>query len=94
MPEFVVSKRLGSLAAAVAVVGIGVMAMPGHAQAWWRGGCCAVGIGIFAPPVVVAPPIYAPPPVYYPPPLAYAPPQRPWIPPHWEGGYWVPGHWG
>jgi hypothetical protein len=94
MPGSMMAKRLGALGAAVALVGIGVAAMPSQAHAWWRGGCCAVGIGIFAPPVVVAPPLYVPPPVYYPPPVAYAPPQRPWIPPHWEGGYWVPGHWG
>jgi hypothetical protein len=43
--------------------------------------------------------VYAPPPVAYaPPPVAYAPPpyyptHRIWVPPHWEGPYWVHGHW-
>ena len=90
-------KRIGALAAIVGLVTIGVTAMPGKAEAWWRGGvCCAVGI--YVPPVVVAPPVYyGPPPVVYaPPPGYYAPPppqQGAWIPGHYEGGYWVPGHW-
>ena len=93
------TKRLGVLAAVVGLVAIGVAAMPGKAEAWWRGGwCCGIGIGVVIPPVVVAPaPYYAPPPVYYaPPPTAYYPPpapQRSWVPGHYEGGYWVPGHW-
>jgi hypothetical protein len=91
-------KRLGSLAALAALVGVGIIAMPGQAQAWWRGGwCCGVGIGLYVPPIVVAPPAYyAPPPVYYaPPPAAYYPQQQGvWIPGHWQGGYWVPAHWG
>jgi hypothetical protein len=93
------SKRLASLAGFLALAAVGVAAMPGKAEAWWRGGwCCGIGIGIALPPVVVAPPpvYYAPPPpAYYPPPVAaYYPPPRPvWVPPHWQGGYWVPGHW-
>jgi hypothetical protein len=92
--QSVIAKRLGSFAAILALVGIGVMGAPRQAQAWWRGGCCAFGFGFIAPPIVVAPPVYAAPPVYYPPPVAYYPPSRVWIPPHWQGGYWVPGHWG
>jgi hypothetical protein len=88
-------KRVGAVAAVLALAAVGTAATPGKAEAWWRGGwCCAIGIGI--PPVVVAPaPVYAPPPVYYAPPPAYyaAPQQRQWIPGHYEGPYWVPGHW-
>ena len=86
-------KRLGAISAVAGLAALGVAAMPGQANAWWRGP--GVGIGIWVPPVVVAPaPVYAPPPAYYaPPPVAYYPPQRVWVPAHWQGGYWVPGHW-
>jgi|HubBroStandDraft_2_1064218.scaffolds.fasta_scaffold820405_1 hypothetical protein len=101
-------KRFGATAAVLGLVAVGVTAMPGKADAWWRGGyCCGVGIGVVVPPIVVAPgPVYAPPPAYYaPPPAAYYPPQQQpyyappqqqqgtWIPGHYEGGYWVAGHW-
>lgn len=92
--------------AVAGLLGLAILATPGQARAWWRGG---YGVGIWIPPVVVAPPVYAPPPVYYaappavvyaPPPVlyasppqAYTPPARYWVPPHWEGGYWVSGHW-
>lgn len=89
-------KRLGTVGAVAALALVGAAAMPHEARAWWHG----VGIGIVVPPVVVAPPVYAAPPpvVYAPPPVAYAPapyyaPRRVWIPPHWEGPYWVRGHW-
>jgi len=89
------AKRLGAISAVAGLAALGVAAMPGQAQAWWRGP--GIGIDLWIPPVVVAPaPVYAPPPVYYaPPPVAYyAPqPQQVWVPPHWQGGYWVPGHW-
>jgi hypothetical protein len=89
------NRRVGAVLAIAGLAAIGIAALPGKAEAWWRGGCCAVGIGIGLPPVVVGPPAYYPPPTYYPPPVAYyPPPQRAWIPPHWQGGYWVPGHWG
>ena len=85
-------KRLGTVAAVAGLACVGITAIPRDANAWWRGG---VGVGIWVPPVVVAPPpvyvarpvVYAPPPVYYP------PPRRVWVPPHWEGPYWVRGHW-
>jgi len=81
-------RKLGVVLATAALAAIGVAALPGKAEAWWRGGwCCGVHVGVFVPPIVVGPPAYAPPPVYY------APPPRYWVPPHWEGGYWVPGHW-
>jgi hypothetical protein len=87
--------RLSAALAVVGLAGIGIAALPGKAEAWWRAGwSCGIGFGVVVPPVVVAPPIYAPPPVYYPPPVTYyPPPRRLWIPPHWQGGYWVPGHW-
>ena len=53
----------------------------------WRG-CCwgpRVVVGIAPPVAAVAPS------------AAYGPlpagPVRVWIPPHWNGPYWVPGHW-
>ena len=88
------AKRLGAISAVAGLAAIGVAAMPGQAQAWWRGP--GIGVGIWVPPVVVAPaPVYVPPPAYYaPPPVAYYPPPgRAWVPPHWQGPYWVPGHW-
>jgi hypothetical protein len=87
--------RTGAVLAIIGLAVIGIAALPTKAEAWWRGGwwCCGVRFGVVVPPVVIGPPVYAPPPVYYPPPVAYAPPPRAWIPPHWEGGYWVPGHW-
>jgi hypothetical protein len=87
-----VLKRVGSVAVVAGLAAVDVAAMPQNANAWWSGG---VGVGIWVPPVVVAPPVYAPPPVaYYPPtPPYYPPPRRVWVPPHWEGPYWVRGHW-
>jgi hypothetical protein len=90
----VTTKRLTSIAAVIGLAAVGVAAAPHEADAWWRGG---FGVGIVVPPVVVAPPpvYYPPPPVAYaPPPPAYYPaPGRVWVPPHWEGPYWVRGHW-
>jgi hypothetical protein len=93
-----VLKRFGAVAAAAGMAAVGVAAMPHEAKAWWRGG---YGVGIWVPPGVVAPPAYYPPTAYYNPPVAYAPPPaayygpplRAWIPAHWEGPYWVQGHW-
>ena len=93
-----ITKRLGSLAAIVGLAAIGIAAAPHEAKAWWRGGW---GVGIAVPPVVVAPPVYAAPRYYAPPPVAYAVPPGPyysgprrvWIAPHWQGPYWVRGHW-
>jgi hypothetical protein len=89
-------KRLGAVAGLAGLATVGIAVAPHDAKAW----CCSVGIGIALPPVVVAPPVYAPP-VYVAPPVAYAPPPPPyyvaprrvWIPAHWEGPYWVRGHW-
>jgi hypothetical protein len=91
-------KRLGPMAAVAGLAAVGVAAMPHDANAWWRGG---IGVGIRVPPVVVAPPpvylappvVYAPPPIYYPPPVYYPAPRRVWVPSHWQGPYWVRGHW-
>jgi hypothetical protein len=81
--------------ALMALVFVGAFAAPAHA--WWRGG---VWVGVapapyyYAPPHYYAPPpvVYAPPPVYYPPP-AYSPYRPVWVPRHWNGWRWVPGHW-
>jgi hypothetical protein len=86
--------RLASIAAVAGLAVVGTAAMPHDANAWVR-------FGVFLPPVVIGPayvppPVYVAPPVVYapPPPYAYyAPPRRAWIPPHWQGPYWVPGHW-
>ncbi|MEA2776316.1 MAG: hypothetical protein QOF90_1722 [Acetobacteraceae bacterium] len=98
-------RHFASVAAVLGLAAVGATAMPHEAHAWWRGG---VGIGVWVPSVVVVPPpvVYAPPPVAYasppvayaPPPVAYAPSpyyptNRIWVPPHWEGPYWVHGHW-
>jgi hypothetical protein len=89
-----VLKRVATLGAVAGMAALGVIAMPHQANAWWRGG---YGVGIWVPPVVVAPPppvYYAPPPVaYVPPPGYYVAPRRVWIPAHWNGPYWVRGHW-
>ena len=87
-----VLQRLGSLAAIAGMAAVGVMALPHDANAWWR---YRYGARIWVPPPVVVVPGYAPPPVVYAPPPAYyyGPPRRAWVPPHWEGPYWVPGHW-
>jgi hypothetical protein len=54
----------------------------------WHGCCWAPGVAVgVAPPVVALAP-----PVVYAPPLVV--PGRVWIRPHWNGPYWVPGHWG
>jgi hypothetical protein len=86
-------KHLASVAAVLGLAVVGIAAMPHDAKAWWRGG---VVIGVWVPPVIIAPPpvVYAPPPVAYASPPAYYPvPRRVWVPPHWEGPYWVRGHW-
>jgi len=98
-----IRKRLGTLAAAAAALTIGMAALPGQAHAYWvwRGG---VRVWIPAPAYVVAPPppvYYAPPrPYYVAPPVVYAPPppvvvvpRRVWVPAHYRGPYYVPGHW-
>jgi hypothetical protein len=88
-------KRLGAISAVAGLAALGVAALPGQANAWWRGP--GIGIGIALPPVVIAPaPVYVAPPAYYaPPPVAYYPPPagQVWVAPHWQNGYWVPGHW-
>ncbi len=89
-------------AAAIAAFSMTLLT-PKPAAAWWNHpgwhhgwrGCCwgprvVVGVPpvvIGVPPVVVGGPpvVYAPPPVY---------PGRVWIRPHWNGPYWVHGHWG
>jgi hypothetical protein len=93
--QMVNTRRLGTMAVLGGMVMAGVAGVPHPAQAW---------IGVYGGPVYVAPPpmyygprvyVAPPPPVYYarPPAVYYAPRPRVWIPPHWEGPYWVRGHW-
>jgi len=95
-PAMTLFRRLGGLAAVAGLAAVTLAATPGSAHAWWRSG---VHVGIWVPPVVIAPPpVYVPRPVYVPPPVypapyAYAPPARVWVPPHWNGPYWIRGHW-
>ena len=83
------SKRLASIAAVLGLAMVGVTAMPHDANAWWRRGYW------IAPVVVVPPPVYyaRPPVVVVAPPVAYYAPRRVWVPAHWNGPYWVHGHW-
>lgn len=87
--EMVKANRLASIAAVLGLAAVGVMAMPHDANAWWRR-------GIWIAPEVVAPPpyYYARPPVVVVAPAPYYGPRRVWIPPHWNGPYWVHGRWG
>lgn len=84
-------KRLASIAVVLGLATAGVTAMPHSANAWWRR-------GVWIDPVIVAPgpPVYyaRPPVVVVAPPPYYLAPRRVWVPAHWEGPYWVRGHWG
>jgi hypothetical protein len=83
------TKRLAAGCAVVGLAAIGLVAMPGQANAWWYNHGWGYGVGVYVPPVVVAPaPVYYPAPSYY-----YAPPVRAWIPAHYQNGYYIPGHW-
>jgi hypothetical protein len=58
--------------AVLALIGFGVLAAPGVAEAWWHHGPrWHGGFYYVAPPVYVPPPVYVAPPVYQP---YYAPP--------------------
>ncbi len=89
-----ISKLLTTVTAAAAMVAVGVAALPGKANAYVVYGG---GVRVWVPgPVYVAPPpvvYYAPPPVYYAPQPVYVAPQHVWVPAHYEGPYFVPGHW-
>lgn len=91
--------RFAAAVAVLGLTGLGVMAAPSPAQAWWAHGGWGWGglhVGIALPPIVIAPPYYSPPPVAYypPPPVYYVPRPGPvWVRPNWRNGYWVPGHW-
>ncbi len=43
---------------------------------------------VYTPVVVVHPPV-----VYYAPRTVYVVPQHVWVPAHYDGPYFVPGHW-
>lgn len=78
-----ISKILATVTAAAALVAVGVASVPSKAEAY------VIYSRVYSPVVVVRPPVvyYAPRPVYV------APPQAVWVPPHYEGPYFVPGHW-
>ena len=90
--------RVAMCAAAIAAFSIALfMPTPASARwyhrAWgwhpgwhwgWRGCCLGprIVLGVIPPVVAVSPPV------------VYArPPGRFWVPPHWNGSYYVPGHW-
>ena len=93
MQKIVSRVRIGIVAAVLAAFSVTLLA-PTPAAAWerhgggwgwhhgwgygWHRGCCW-GPGFV---VGVAPSIVV------------GPPARVWIPPHWNGPYWVRGHWG
>ena len=73
---------------AVATIAGSVVAVPGKADAYWRGGAVAAGVvgGLAAGAIIAgaaAPYYYAPPP---PPPVYYGPACR-WVKQRWWDGY-------
>jgi hypothetical protein len=96
-----ISKRLGTLVAAVALIAAGVFALPRSAEAYWawRSGVriwIPAPVYVVPPPVVVyAPPrrVYAPPVVYAAPPPVVVVPRRVWVPGYWRGPVWIRGYW-
>jgi hypothetical protein len=66
------------VSAAAVAVGLGSVALPTPASAWWRGGFV---VGVVPPPFYFGPPVFYPPPVVYaPPPVFYAPPPAAFAP--------------
>jgi hypothetical protein len=82
------SKLLATVTAAAAMIAVGVAGAPSKAEAY------VIYTRVYTP-VVVRPPVvyYAPRPVYYAPRVVYVAPQAVWVPAHYEGPYFVPGHW-
>ena len=83
-------KLLVTVSATAAMIAIGVAGLPhqANAHAGYRGG---VGVGVV---IGVPGQVYVAPPVgYYAPQTVYVAPQQVWVPPHYEGPYFVPGHW-
>ena len=76
------TKLLATLTAAAAMIAIGVAGAPHQANAY------VVYTRVYTPVVVVRPPV-----VYYAPRTVYVAPQAVWVPAHYEGPYFVPGHW-
>jgi len=93
--------RAAICAAAIAAFSATVL-IPTPASAWWYHrawgwhprehyswrGCCWGPRFVFG---VIPPVVAVPPPVVYGPPPVVA--RRVWIRPHWNGPYWVRGHW-
>ena len=82
------SKLLATIAAATAMIAIGVAGVPRQANAYVVYTTRVVRVWAPAPVVVVRPPV-----VYYAPAPVYVAPQPVWVPAHYEGPYFVPGHW-
>ena len=76
------SKLLATLTATAAMIAIGVAGAPRQADAY------VIYTRAYTPVVVVRPPV-----VYYAPRTVYVAPQAVWVPAHYEGPYFVPGHW-
>jgi hypothetical protein len=77
------TKLLATVAAAAAMIAVGVAGAPSKAEAY------VVYTRVYAAPVVVV----RPPVVYYAPRPVYVVPQHVWVPAHYDGPYFVPGHW-
>ena len=76
------SKFLATLTAATAMIAIGVAGAPRQAGAY------VIYTRVYTPVVVIRPPF-----VHYAPRTFYVAPQTVWVPAHYEGPYFVPGHW-
>ena len=76
------TKLFATVAAAAAMIAVGVAGAPSKAEAY------VIYTRVYTPVVVVRPPV-----VYYAPRTVYVAPQPVWVPAHYEGPYFVPGHW-
>jgi hypothetical protein len=81
------NKLLATVTAAAALVAVGIAAVPAKANAYvvYSGG---VRVWVPGPVYVARPPV-----VYYAPQQVYVVPQHVWVPAHYDGPYFVPGHW-
>ena len=86
------ARRIAVTCTVIGLAAIGVAAAPKPAHAWWHG--YGWGVGIYVPPIVVTPPpAYYAPPAYYPAARLLRSAHLRLDPRHWQGNYWVPGHW-
>ena len=82
-----ISKLLATVTAAAALVAVGVATLPAKANAYVVYGG---GVRVWVPGAVY---VARPPVVYYAPQQVYVVPQHVWVPAHYDGPYFVPGHW-